>query len=356
MIRQDRTLVGRRPQPLVAWDSHPFRSNAVRAAVAGAIAWWLTALLPAPLNEYPYYAPMGAVLAVSTNPVASVRTALQAAAAIGLGGLVAIGVDTLGDARSVPVMAAAVLVAMLLSGLRFLGTMGSLVPTAAIFALLLGGGEATFVWAYATVVSLGALVTLAVTLVSPGQPLILVGRRLGWAREALAARIEDCIRELQDPYSLAGPDDHGIARSLDLARATMDDVMDSRRGNPRVRRHREKVELARNQLRAWERINTMLGVLIEHGTSSEPGRRVLAEEVATETVDVLCSLASVLRATTVRTDEAELEACRRAVQRLRELLTEQAIPWSPVASTVVLFVEAVIADLTPPEGASRATP
>lgn len=55
--------------PVAPWDRHPLLANAVRTAVAVPLSWLIVQWLPSPVGDYPYCAPMGAVIATSTNPV-----------------------------------------------------------------------------------------------------------------------------------------------------------------------------------------------------------------------------------------------------------------------------------------------
>ena len=64
---------------------------AVKAALAAALAWHVAGLLPlAPAEQYPYYAPLGAVIATSTTLSGSVRGSVQSVAAIALGAAVVV--------------------------------------------------------------------------------------------------------------------------------------------------------------------------------------------------------------------------------------------------------------------------
>ena len=65
--------------------------------LAVALAWIVASNLPGEASNYAYYAPLGAVIATTNNPGGSLRTALQASAAIVLGGTAAIVADFFGD-------------------------------------------------------------------------------------------------------------------------------------------------------------------------------------------------------------------------------------------------------------------
>ncbi|MFD7026387.1 aromatic acid exporter family protein, partial [Promicromonospora sukumoe] len=75
------------------WARHPRWSLAAKGAVAAALAWFVALLAPAPFSEYPYYAPLGAVVAMTSSAVRSVRESAQAVGALLLGAVIARGVD-----------------------------------------------------------------------------------------------------------------------------------------------------------------------------------------------------------------------------------------------------------------------
>lgn len=109
---------------------------ALTAATAGAIVFWVGGIFPGPAEEFPYYAPLGAVVAMSSTVVGSVRVSIQRIISIWLGSAIAghSGVPHVesrdggtGDRRGT-----------LAVNLRWLGDMGTWVPTAALFVLIIG--------------------------------------------------------------------------------------------------------------------------------------------------------------------------------------------------------------------------
>ena len=67
---------------------------AAKGASAAAIAWVIRLLAPAPFSEYPYYAPLGAVVTMSSTAVSSVRVSAQAVGAVLIGAAIARVADT----------------------------------------------------------------------------------------------------------------------------------------------------------------------------------------------------------------------------------------------------------------------
>ena len=61
---------------------HPHLQLATKTAVGAGIAWLLVRPFDGFVSEYPYYVPLGVVVAMSTSVVGSVRSAAQSVAAI----------------------------------------------------------------------------------------------------------------------------------------------------------------------------------------------------------------------------------------------------------------------------------
>ncbi|MGD8199040.1 hypothetical protein ACQE98_00080 [Ornithinimicrobium sp. W1679] len=180
------------------WDRNPVAANAFRTMLAVGLAWIVGYNLPGEASQYAYYAPLGAVIATTNNPGGSLRTALQAAAAIVLGGTAAAVADIFGDVDNFLPMAITVGLAVLLGAFRWLGPMGSWVPTAALFTLIFGNGELEFVGYYTGLILIGAAVAVLIAVVLPGQPVALAERDLDRLRYALSTRIEECIEGVDE--------------------------------------------------------------------------------------------------------------------------------------------------------------
>src|SRR5690348_17059757 len=118
-------------------DRHPRWMLSAKTAVAAALAWLLVQPVGGFIHQYPYYAPLGAVVAMSTTVVSSLRASWQAATAVSLGCVLALAVQPLG--LPIPIDIALVVgFGTLLAASPPLGSMGGWVPTAALFALVLG--------------------------------------------------------------------------------------------------------------------------------------------------------------------------------------------------------------------------
>lgn len=226
------------------WVRHPRWSLAVRGAVAAALAWLVGVAAPAPLSEYPYYAPLGAVIATTSTLARSVRESAQSVGALLLGAAIAIAVDAV-LAPGVLSVALVVGVALLCSGWRVFGGQGAWVANSAIFVLVLGRGEdAEYVGAFAGLVLVGAVIGTAVNLLLPSLLLTPSGLALGGLRDALVEQLDDLAGWLDDQGPL-DPEEwerrrHALYPTIEAARAAVARSGEASRGNPRARRHGER--------------------------------------------------------------------------------------------------------------------
>ncbi|MFI2486047.1 aromatic acid exporter family protein [Promicromonospora kroppenstedtii] len=193
------------PRLLVAlhhrWSRHPRWALAVKGSLAASLAWVVAVLAPAPFSEQPYYAPLGAIIAMSSTAVRSVRQSAQATGAVLVGAVLAHGVDlTLGS--STLSVALAVGLALLCSGWRLFGEMGGWVATSALFVLILGGSEPLeFITVYSGLIVVGAVIGTAVNLLFPPLPLTPSEDALDRLRSVLVDQAE----VLADRLERSGP-------------------------------------------------------------------------------------------------------------------------------------------------------
>ncbi len=137
---------------------------AAKAALAATIAWTLAKYAPGVAADYPYYAPLGAIVAMRTTVFAGLRAGLQTLVGITLGILIAGFTMLIGDPGVIAV-ALAVGLGVLVSGFRILGEGYSWVPMAALFVLLVGGANAEgYSFAYVVQMAIGVGIGLAVNL------------------------------------------------------------------------------------------------------------------------------------------------------------------------------------------------
>ncbi|MEU4386854.1 aromatic acid exporter family protein [Promicromonospora sp. NPDC023805] len=238
--------VGRPPGALSAlhraWLSHPRWSLAVKGALAAGLAWFVGLLAPEPFSEYPYYAPLGAVLATTSTVVRSVRDSLQSVAAVLVGAAIARTVHLLPLPGPLEV-ALVVGLAILCVSWRIFGDMGDWTVTSAIFVLIIGnGGEGDgfgYVGSYAGLILVGASIGIGINLLLPPLPLTPSELALGRLRDGLADQVEALANWLADKGALA-PDEwedrrHRLFPTVESARAAVAQTREAARANVRVR-------------------------------------------------------------------------------------------------------------------------
>ena len=377
------------------WDRNPVAANAFRTMLAVGLAWIVGFNLPGEASQYAYYAPLGAVIATTNNPGGSLRTALQAAAAIVLGGTAAAVADVFGDPDDFVPMAITVGLAVLIGAFRWLGPMGSWVPTAALFTLIFGNGELEFVGYYTGLILIGAAVAVLIAVILPGQPVALAERDLDRLRYALSTRIEDCMDRVDDEEGddgRPGPDEdagaegeegrsadaegsdqrdtrgaattggtdtestheadarsvekmqedakdprHGRSPDLDQelyrARQSVAELRDARRKNQRAHQHAATIARAEDQLRTWEFAAAAMELVSAGRDLKGPAMPELVREATTEALGALQELLDEWRLTKDRLDLRRMHA---ATDHLDQVVNDPSTPASPTATAVLI--------------------
>lgn len=221
---------------------HRRLTMAAKAALAAALAWLAVQPIDGVAADYPYFAPLGAVVAVSTTVLSSAREAAQTVVAILLGAGVAIGLDSWAGPNALTI-AAVVALGTLLGGWRRLGGMGSWVPTAGLFVLVLGNADPEgYVLAYGGLTALGAVIGMVVNLVLPSLPMDAAEASLTRLREILAGQFDELAEALLAERPLSDSEWHersDLVESVsDETRAAVQSALEARRANWRARRWR----------------------------------------------------------------------------------------------------------------------
>ncbi|WP_058725396.1 FUSC family protein [Curtobacterium luteum] len=230
-----------------------------KAALAATIAWVLAKYAPGVAAEYPYYAPLGAIVAMRTTVFAGIRSGVQTLVGITLGVLIAWLTMLVGDPGVIAV-ALAVGLGVLVSGFRILGEGYSWVPMAALFVLLVGGGNAEgYSFAYIVQMAIGITIGLAVNFaVFPPLHFWDAERRIDQVNGVLAQQLDDLADVLVDGEPDTAAWDRQQER-LDKAIADVRDrvatAQESRRMNPRgaLRGSRARLQSDGARFRAVER-------------------------------------------------------------------------------------------------------
>ncbi|PCN48459.1 hypothetical protein Csp2054_07060 [Curtobacterium sp. 'Ferrero'] len=233
---------------------------AAKAAGAASIAWFVARHVPGVAGDYPYYAPLGAIVAMRTTVFAGIRSGVQTLVGIVLGVLIA-GTAMLVGAPGIIGVALAVGLGVLVSGFRVLGEGHSWVPMVALFVLLIGGRNAEgYSFGYVVQMAVGIAIGLAVNfLVFPPLHFWDAERRIDEVNRVLAQHLDDLADVLVD----GEPDTRAWDRQQERLDRAIADVRDrvsvaqeSRRMNPRgvLRGSRARLSTDGARFRALERV------------------------------------------------------------------------------------------------------
>ena len=232
---------------------------AAKAALAAGLAFLIAPWMPGSAADYPYYAPLGALVVMYENVAGSMRQGLQTLIGLGLGIGLAFMLVSLGGPS--PITVALVMgLGILLAGLPRLGAGRDWIPTAALLVLLVGGHNPDdFSFGYLLQMGTGVVVGIAVNLlVFPPLHFNAVAVSLAQFRRALAQQISDMGAALEEKW----PPEHAdwsrrsdeLAQSARSLRTAVEKADASRRANPRRKLHPRDVDLDYKNLRDLERI------------------------------------------------------------------------------------------------------
>lgn len=294
-----------------------------KAAAAAMIAWLAARLLPGFLDDYAYYAPFGAVVAMMPSAVDSLRTGLHTLLGLGLGG----GLAVLAYFSGLPVLATVpivVIVAILVAGLMPIGPGRDYVPVAAIFVLMSSGGDPEmFGTAYVVLTGMGLVIGTVVHLtILPPLRTLPLERRLATLRAATASLLDDLAEQLEDAEQPAVSLEEraaGLQRAVDDAQSALTDAQRTRRANVRAvgGRHTLSMSTVRlGELRATVRELVSLASVV----SDERTTAAVPDELPNATRSTVAeALRDLARAVDGHGGSDEIvDACARASDALRE--------------------------------------
>lgn len=307
-----RSVVGGRPQirhvilevlaaPLrrvrsFAW-MHPRLGTALKTACAAGISWLLVRPVGGFVHDYPYYAPLGAVVAMSWTIAGSVRYSLQVVSAIVLGALLALAARAVAIQEILAIMLV-IAVGALLGGWRRLGTMGSWVPVAALFVLIVGGTDPwRYVLAYGGLTGVGAAVSTVLNAALPQLPLGPAAQAERVLRREIVHQLEELARGLEAVEPLTGDEWDMFCDRLDPHARELHELvavgMEARRGNWRAARRQDLAERRHDHARAFRSLTNCVEAVV--ALVSDPG--VFLHEDHDDAAQLRAASAAALRAT-----------------------------------------------------------
>lgn len=328
---------------------HPRVPRAVKAALAAVLAWLVVQPLGGAADEYPYYAPLGAVIAVSTTVADSLRESLQSVASILIGAALAV---TVGMALpNVLAIAVVVLVGTLVAGWWRLGEVSSWVPISALFVLVIGSSNLTdFVVGYVFLTGLGAAVGVGVNAVLPPMPLVPGDREITALRTSLADQLDDLADALGHEELLTRDDwlqrHHDVRTKARSMNRIVIQTTQARRVNWRARGLRDRADRQAEHARALERLSLVvddLAGLLAELEHADRAAVALGPQLRRPAADAMSAVATMLRDRDEDDEPATecVEAADRAVEQLAEAVADRI----RVGVTDVLAAGAVVTAL-----------
>ena len=258
----------RRPVPVKAWVTDSRLLLAAKTALAVGIAWLVARLVPGVADDYPYYAPLGALISMSPTLMSSVRMGAQTLISLTIG-IVLAGAVIIFAEPNVVTIALVVGIGSLIAGSRWLTAGGEYVPVAALFVLIIGGQNAdSYSIGYVVQMSVGIVVGLVVNFtIFPPLTVGTAVSRLVEFRALLARHLDEMASALDESWP---PQHEEWASRSDLLRDTGDSVRvalrdadESRKGNPRARLHKRDLETDYSDLYDLESITFYVRDLTE---------------------------------------------------------------------------------------------
>lgn len=230
-----------------------------KTTLAVGLAWTIAPHMPGVTDEYPYYAPLGALVSMYPTLMGSVRSGVQTLLGLVAGiGLATLVVLTIGPTWwTVPLVIG---VGVLLSGTGWFGAGREYVPIAALFVLVVGGQDADdYSLGYLSQMAVGVVIGLLVNVVIAPAPFT----QAATARvEAFRAQLGAHLHDIGTAVSESWPPEHGqwaddaasLAETATEVRAALAEADESRRGNLRARGHRAQTQKAYDELATLDRV------------------------------------------------------------------------------------------------------
>lgn len=231
----------------------------VKTMLAVGLAWAIAPHMPGVTDEYPYYAPLGALVSMYPTLMGSAKSSLQTLLGLATGiALATLIVVTVGPTWwSIPLVVG---LGVLVSGTGWFGVGREYVPMAALFVLIIGGQNADdYSLGYLTQMAVGVVVGLLVNMLIAPAPLTAAAA----ARvDAFRAQLGEHLHDIGSAVSESWPPEHeqwaddaaSLAETTASLRAALAEADESRRGNPRARGRRAETGHIHEDLASLDRI------------------------------------------------------------------------------------------------------
>jgi uncharacterized membrane protein YgaE (UPF0421/DUF939 family) len=330
----------------------------LKAALAAALSWLAVQPLWGVADDYPYYAPLGAVIAVTSTVAGSVRESVQGLAAILVGATLTLTVTRL----DLPVVADLTLVVAFgtaISGWHRFGTKASFVPVTALFVLIVGRGDTLdYAVAYLGLTTLGAVIGIALNLAFPPLALGRMADSVSRLRGVLAGQLDELAEGLASDNPLTTEEwssrRHAIRPTMEEMQRVVGHATDDRRANWRARRWSDHAEQRYQQARALQQVAFLIEditALVIEQEHSEKECVALGPELRPYAARALGTMADVLESVegesadpdTLRSADEAVVALADAIRAARDRSSSDLF----AAGTVVAGARRALASLVP---------
>ena len=259
--------------------------------------------MPGSAADYPYYAPLGALVAMYENVAGSMRQGVQTLVGLAIGVGLAFVLFILGSPTPLTV-GVVMAFGVILAGLPKIGAGRDWIPTAALLVLLVGGHNPDQ-FSFGYLLQMGAGVTVGILvnlLVFPPLHFRAAELSIAELRLALAQQLWDMAKALKESW----PPEHedwskrsgALEASARSVRLAVEKADASRQANPRRRLHPRDVELDYRNLRDLERITFHVQDVTQVLSDviwAKDTPFVVPDEYAAPLADAMSSVGDVLR-------------------------------------------------------------
>ncbi len=340
---------------------HPHLLLAGKAAVASALAWSIALAIPGEASQYPYYAPLGALLAMYPTVAGTLKAGLQTVAGLTIGIVLAFVAVWAGDPDWLTIAFVVGMGVLLAGALKRTAGGGSGIASAGLFVLVIGNDNLGYSFAYLvqTVVGVGVGLAVSALILPPLNINDAVGQ-MSRLRRTAARQLQEMGEALEEDW--AADDPRWAQRRADLAasarnaREALHYAQESGKGNVRRRLHPRDLERDYRHVEVLEvvashtlNITNLLQDAL-HGTQRE---HPLPETLRQPLREAFTTVGNVLDLWTVGENDAEtLPTAEDALQVLSTAAYDSSsreIPFgaaAAIAMSLYRIVQAVAPELT----------
>ena len=314
----------------------------IKAALAVAVAWTVAPMVPGIAAQYPYYAPLGALVSMYPTVSGSAKAGIQTLIGLVAGIALALTGLLLGSPTTWTI-ALIVGVGVLLAGIPKLGAGQDYLPMAALFVLVVGGDDPDgYSLGYTVQMLVGVAVGLSINAVV-FPPLHLNGAVDGLAslRLALSRQLKEMATAITESWPPKHEDwSNRRSELISFSKEVRESVQlaeRSRFGNLRSRRHTRDLDGDYRALRAMERVTLYVEDMTEVLATAIwtlPKDMPVQDKLSEQLSEAMLACGEAVEKWDADTEE--YAQAREAVHKLQIDMNSHASPDSPVDVTASL--------------------